>query len=174
MWSSSPRLAARSNPGAPDRRVRTMAWECLSLVCRASGAKPLVPFGKGNRSSQEGGNTGRRTMRSCRPLAGTAVCSAPGRDRAESAVYSGISRQGKGWSAKIRPARIVGRRIRTMYRDIVRVELARLDWPQLTSKKYLPCIGARSSDRRPYLMFRVLTCPATEHDWRLVVVVGIV
>src|SRR6516162_10750836 len=31
---------------------------------RRSGAKPLVPFGKGSKA-QEGGNTGRRTIRSC-------------------------------------------------------------------------------------------------------------
>ena len=66
----------------------------LSLVVALSGAKPLVPFGKGNRSSQEGGNTGRRTMRSCRPLRdGRPFSSRPG--SSGSAGYSGIFRAGK-------------------------------------------------------------------------------
>ena len=55
---------------------------------RSSGAKPFEPFGKA-REFSEGGNTGRRTMRSCRPCRGTAVRSAPGRDRAEARGYSG-------------------------------------------------------------------------------------
>src|SRR4051794_10670854 len=69
-----------------------MACGCLSLVPAArSGAKPLVPFGKG-RSSQEGGNTGRRAMRPCCLVSQTAVRSAPGQGRAEAGLIPGFCR----------------------------------------------------------------------------------
>src|SRR5437879_568233 len=67
-----------------------MACLCLSLAIRSSGAKPFVPFGKASESSQEGGNTGRRAMQPYRPHRGQAVRSAPGRDQAESGVYTRI------------------------------------------------------------------------------------
>src|SRR5947207_1054164 len=81
-------------PGAPDRRVHTMTWECLSLVVARPAPSPSCPSGKAEKFS------GRREHRTpdhavLPALAGTAVRSAPGRDRAESAVYSGISRQRK-------------------------------------------------------------------------------
>ena len=62
------------------------AFPLLSLVWRQA----LRAFRERQRSSQEGGNTGRRTMRSYRPFSGTAVRSAPGRDRAEARFIARI------------------------------------------------------------------------------------
>src|SRR4051794_20446783 len=67
-----------------------MACVCLSLVSRSSGAKPFVPFGKAAKVLRKAGT---RDAGPCSPTGpkGQAVRSAPGRDQAESAVYTRIS-----------------------------------------------------------------------------------
>src|SRR5205085_8573053 len=80
-----------------------MAWNAFPCLAR-SGAKPLVPFGKGNGSSQEGGNTGRRTIQVLPALGrdGRPFSSRPG--SSGGGVYSGIWRDGKASEAsQIKP-----------------------------------------------------------------------
>src|SRR4029077_2326545 len=90
-----PRTAGRAG-----QTWSSIGMECLSQFVARSGAKPLVPFGKGSKALRKAGTRDAGPFRSYRPLGGTAVRSAPGRDRAEAgfiARFAGMARAGERW-----------------------------------------------------------------------------
>src|SRR5204862_8175475 len=109
--------AARSNPVAPDRRVRTMAWNAFPVCC-PSGAKPLVPFGKAEKFS------GRREH-------GTpdhAVLPALGGDGRPFSSRPGSSRAGliAGLCAKARPRVLAPQDVTECPRGVTAIQLCPL------------------------------------------------